>query len=349
MLAYIVRRLLWSVLLLLVISFLVFLIFYLLPSADPVLLRAGRNPDPALVAALNRELGLDDPWYVQFWKYISKLVTDFDFGFSYQNNIPVREEIFSRMPATISLAIGAAVVWLLVGIPIGIFAALTLTILLDGQWGLRESDVLLFGLVGGVAGAIGIRVVRRRHHLYLAIGIIAVGGILASIAVGLTRGWSGFTITASAFLGLLMAPASASLAMIVMPLAESATRITTDCASRSPANGIGPVSTVPSPAPARTWLAARFTASSPLAQKRLIASPGTFSPMPLASTADRARQPPCSPIWVTLPQITSSTAFSGNPLRALSVSSVSADSRSDVTSCRLPSGRPLPRGVRTAS
>jgi putative nucleotidyltransferase with HDIG domain len=52
--------------------------------------------------------------------------------------------------------------------------------------------------------------------------------MLASVAVGLARGWSGFTITASAFLGLLMAPASASLAMIVMPLAESATRITTD-------------------------------------------------------------------------------------------------------------------------
>jgi putative nucleotidyltransferase with HDIG domain len=52
--------------------------------------------------------------------------------------------------------------------------------------------------------------------------------VLASIAVGLARGWPGVAITASAFLGILMAPASASLAMIVMPLAESATRITTD-------------------------------------------------------------------------------------------------------------------------
>jgi peptide/nickel transport system permease protein len=124
MLAYIVRRLLWSVLLLLVVSALVFLIFYTLPSTDPALLRAGRNPDPELVKALTKELGLDKPWYVQFWYYLRDLVLHFDFGTSYQNNTEVREEIFSRVPATISLAVGAALVWLLVGIPIGIFAAL---------------------------------------------------------------------------------------------------------------------------------------------------------------------------------------------------------------------------------
>jgi putative nucleotidyltransferase with HDIG domain len=136
--------------------------------------------------------------------------------------------LFPGRPELIPIPFAAIVVTMLYNGRIGIFAALTLTILLSGQWGLRDSDVLLFGLVGGVAGAVGIRVVRRRHHLYLAIGVIAVGGVLASIAVGLARGWPGVAITASAFLGILMAPASASLAMIVMPLAESATRITTD-------------------------------------------------------------------------------------------------------------------------
>jgi peptide/nickel transport system permease protein len=123
MLAYIIRRLLWSVLLLLVISFLVFLIFYLLPSADPALLRAGRNPDPDLVREINRTLGLDKPFYVQYWYYIRELVFHFDFGKSYQNNVEVRGEIFDRLPATMSLAFGAAVVWLLIGIPIGILSA----------------------------------------------------------------------------------------------------------------------------------------------------------------------------------------------------------------------------------
>jgi peptide/nickel transport system permease protein len=124
MIPYIIRRLLWSVVLLLVVSFITFVIFVLLPSADPALLRAGRNPSPEVVAAIRKNLGLDKPWYVQYAIYIRDLVFHFDFGYSYQNNIAVKTTIFDRLPATISLAIGGAVVWLLVGIPIGIISAI---------------------------------------------------------------------------------------------------------------------------------------------------------------------------------------------------------------------------------
>jgi peptide/nickel transport system permease protein len=62
--------------------------------------------------------------YVQYAKYLEKLVFHFDFGYSYQNNVPVREQIFDRIPATLSLAVGAMICWLLIGLPIGIFAAL---------------------------------------------------------------------------------------------------------------------------------------------------------------------------------------------------------------------------------
>ena len=116
-LAFIVRRLLWSVLLLLVVSFITFLMFVILPSADPALLRAGRNPSPEVVQAIRENLGLDKPWYAQYWFYIRDLIFHFDFGYSYQNNIAVRETIFDRLPAMISLAVGGAVVWLLIGIP----------------------------------------------------------------------------------------------------------------------------------------------------------------------------------------------------------------------------------------
>jgi peptide/nickel transport system permease protein len=124
MIPYIIRRLLWAVVLLLVVSFITFLMFVVLPSADPALLRAGRNPSPEVVQAIRENLGLDKPWYVQYAIYIRDLVLHFDFGYSYQNNVAVRETIFDRLPATISLAIGGAFVWLLIGIPVGIISAI---------------------------------------------------------------------------------------------------------------------------------------------------------------------------------------------------------------------------------
>src|SRR4051795_5276173 len=102
-----------------------------LPSADPALLRAGRNPSPEVVQAIRENLGLDKPWYMQYLIYVRDLVLHFDFGYSYQNNIAVRETIFDRLPATASLAIGGAVVWLLIGIPIGIISAIKRGTLLD--------------------------------------------------------------------------------------------------------------------------------------------------------------------------------------------------------------------------
>jgi peptide/nickel transport system permease protein len=131
MLAFIARRLLWSALLVLVVSFITFVVFMVLPSADPALLRAGRNPSPEVVQAIRENLGLDKPWYAQYGIYVKNLVLHFDFGYSYQNNIAVKETIFDRLPATASLAIGGALVWLLIGIPIGIISAIKRGTLLD--------------------------------------------------------------------------------------------------------------------------------------------------------------------------------------------------------------------------
>ncbi|MHB8694733.1 MAG: ABC transporter permease [Solirubrobacteraceae bacterium] len=120
---YIVRRLLWVILLLIGVSFLTFIIFYVLPASDPALLRAGHNPTPALVASIRHTLGLDQPWYTQYFDYMKRLVLHFDFGYSYQFNTPVKTMIFSRLPATISLALGAAVIWLVIGVAVGTISA----------------------------------------------------------------------------------------------------------------------------------------------------------------------------------------------------------------------------------
>jgi len=123
MAAYIIRRVLWVIVLLFVVSALTFVIFYALPSADPAVLRAGRQPSPQLVASIRHQLGLDKPLVVQYWDYMKNLVLHFNLGYSYENNISVREQIFQRLPATASLAVGAAFFWLLSGITVGIISA----------------------------------------------------------------------------------------------------------------------------------------------------------------------------------------------------------------------------------
>ena len=129
--AYIVRRVLWAILLLLVVSFLTFVIFNVFPSADPAALRAGRNATPALVEQIRRNLGLDKPFYVQYWNYLKGLVTHFNLGYSYYNSESVKSEIFSRLPATISVTVGGFIVWMLIGIPVGIVSAIRPRSILD--------------------------------------------------------------------------------------------------------------------------------------------------------------------------------------------------------------------------
>lgn len=128
---YIGRRLLWMVLLLLAVSAITFIIFYALPSADPAVLRAGRQPNPKLIEQIRHQLGLDRPWYVQYWRYIKRLVLHFDLGYSYQNNASVKREIFDRLPATLSLTLGAAVIWITSGIAIGTLSAVKRGALID--------------------------------------------------------------------------------------------------------------------------------------------------------------------------------------------------------------------------
>jgi peptide/nickel transport system permease protein len=129
--AYIVRRTLWAILLLLVVSFLTFVIFNVFPSADPAALRAGRNATPALIEQIRRNLGLNKPFYTQYWIYLKGLLEHFNLGYSYYNTESVKSEIFSRLPATISVTVGGFVAWMLIGIPVGIISAIKPRSLLD--------------------------------------------------------------------------------------------------------------------------------------------------------------------------------------------------------------------------
>jgi peptide/nickel transport system permease protein len=124
MLQYIVRRLLWGIVLIVAVIAITFVLFYLLPNVDPAVLRAGRNSSPKIIKEIAHNLGTDKPVIVQFWDYLKNLVLHFNLGFSYYSGASVKSLILDRLPATISLTFGAVVIWLLVGIPVGIISAI---------------------------------------------------------------------------------------------------------------------------------------------------------------------------------------------------------------------------------
>jgi peptide/nickel transport system permease protein len=121
---YIIRRILWGVLLLIAVTALTFVLFRILPTGDPARLRAGRVASPQVVAAIRHDLGLDKSLFAQFWIYMKEVFLHFNLGFSYYSSAPVRGLIANRLPATLSLVLGASIVWLAVGLPVGIVSAL---------------------------------------------------------------------------------------------------------------------------------------------------------------------------------------------------------------------------------
>jgi peptide/nickel transport system permease protein len=123
MLRYIIRRILWAVAMLFIVSAVIFLIFYVLPSADPAVLRAGRNASTQTIQSIRRSLGLDKPIYAQYVLYMRQVFLHFDFGYSYQYEVSVRSLILSRLPATIWLVVGGLILWLILGITVGIVSA----------------------------------------------------------------------------------------------------------------------------------------------------------------------------------------------------------------------------------
>ena len=86
---------------------------------------------PELIAQIRPPARSRPAVYVQFWRYIKGLVLHFDLGYSYQNNVSVRSELFTRLPVTVSLTAGAFVVWILAWIPVGIISAMKPRSLLD--------------------------------------------------------------------------------------------------------------------------------------------------------------------------------------------------------------------------
>ncbi|HEX6521163.1 MAG TPA: ABC transporter permease [Streptosporangiaceae bacterium] len=123
MTGFIVRRTLWTALVMFVITLLVFVIFFKTPGIDPARSLAGRNPSPQVLAEIRHQFGLDRPFPVQYLVMMKKLFVTRDLV-SYSNQgQQVFPEIVAAAPATLSLVFGAAVIWVVAAIGMGVAAA----------------------------------------------------------------------------------------------------------------------------------------------------------------------------------------------------------------------------------
>ena len=129
MASYLLRRLLLTIPILLGVSLLVFFMLHA-AGGDPAQVMLGSRADPASLAALRRELGLDRPLWVQYLDFVAGAVRG-DFGRSYRSNTPVVDEIAARFPATIELAVAAMGVAVVAGTIVGTAAAVRRHTVLD--------------------------------------------------------------------------------------------------------------------------------------------------------------------------------------------------------------------------
>ncbi|MEU6978528.1 MULTISPECIES: ABC transporter permease [unclassified Streptomyces] len=151
---YLLKRLAGAALVLLVLSALVYGLFYLLPG-DPARLACGERCNPQQIAQVREQLGLNDGILVQYLHFLQGVVTGRDYstgtalthcdapclGLSYQNDQQVTQLILERLPATASLALGAMVIWLVVGVGTGLLSALR-------RGGLTERTLTVLTLAG---------------------------------------------------------------------------------------------------------------------------------------------------------------------------------------------------------
>jgi peptide/nickel transport system permease protein len=153
-LGYAVRRIGGAAAVLLVMSAVVYLLFYLMP-ADPAQLVCGLKAcTPDRIALIRHSLGLDEPLYTQYWHFLSGLVAGRDFsmgpsivhcpapclGYSFQYTEPVLQMILDRLPVSGSLVVGAAILWLSLGVGIGVLSALR-----RGRWVDHAVNAIVLG------------------------------------------------------------------------------------------------------------------------------------------------------------------------------------------------------------
>jgi peptide/nickel transport system permease protein len=133
--AFLVRRLIGALLVLIAVSFITYLIFIKIPGGDPAPRIAGRTATEQNIQDIREKLHLNDPFYEQYWAMMTSLFSGTLVSYSSQLNVV--DQIKAGIPATFSLCIGAAIIWLFFGILVGLISAVK-----AGQWSDRVITVL---------------------------------------------------------------------------------------------------------------------------------------------------------------------------------------------------------------
>src|SRR5881394_2129416 len=131
MLRYLVRRVLWAALLFLVVTFVTFVIFFMAPVAPERLVCGGDQAKPQCMRAAIQRLGLNHPVYYQYGLFLKRLVVERSLGHSFTTRQDVNHIVGQAAPVTASLVFGGAILWLAIGLLVGIFSALRPRSLLD--------------------------------------------------------------------------------------------------------------------------------------------------------------------------------------------------------------------------
>jgi peptide/nickel transport system permease protein len=163
---FVIRRLAGMALVLFAVSVLVFAIFNLIPNSDPAQRMAGKNADATLVKSIEEDWGFDEPLWVQYGSMMEKVFS----GelISYGDQLDVDERILEGIPATLSLGIGAAVIWMFFGILFGYLSATR-----AGGW---LDRVLTVGSVAGISIPVFLIATVLLYFLTFKIELFPAGG-----------------------------------------------------------------------------------------------------------------------------------------------------------------------------
>lgn len=140
MIKYIFRRILFFIPVILGVIFIVFTLLHMTPG-DPAKMILGQGATPEAVEQLRHEMGIDQPFFVQFFIYLKNMILHQDIGISYVTKMPVIVSILSCAPYTFKLALSAIIVGMIFGIPVGIISAVK-------QYSVFDTVSMILALIG---------------------------------------------------------------------------------------------------------------------------------------------------------------------------------------------------------